>query len=80
MLAFIATDAAVAPDGLRSMVRGAVEASFNRITVDGDTSTNDACVLVATGEFGNPPVGEGSPEYTALADPVRLMARFAPFA
>ena len=57
MLAFIATDAAVAPATLRSMVRDAVEASFNRITVDGDTSTNDACVLVATGALGNPPVG-----------------------
>ena len=70
MLAFIATDAAVAPDALRSMVRDAVEASFNRITVDGDTSTNDACVLVATGALGNGPVGEGSPEYPALAEAV----------
>ena len=70
MLAFIATDAAVAPATLRSMVRDAVEASFNRITVDGDTSTNDACVLVATGALGNPPVGEGSPDYPALAEAV----------
>ena len=70
MLAFIATDAAVAPDALRSMVRGSVEGSFNRITVDGDTSTNDACVLVATGALGNPPVGGGSPEYPALAEAV----------
>ena len=75
MLAFIATDAAVAPDALRSMVRESVEASFNRITVDGDTSTNDACVLVATGALGNPPVGEGSPEYPALAEAVGDVAR-----
>ena len=75
MLAFIATDAAVAPDALRSMVRGSVEASFNRITVDGDTSTNDACVLVATGALGNPPVGQGSPQYPALAEAVGDVAR-----
>ncbi|MDE0458799.1 MAG: bifunctional glutamate N-acetyltransferase/amino-acid acetyltransferase ArgJ [Chromatiales bacterium] len=75
MLAFIATDAAVAPAALRSMVRDAVEASFNRITVDGDTSTNDACVLVATGALGNAPVGEGSPEYAALAEAVGDVAR-----
>ena len=67
MLAFVATDAAVAPDALRTMVDDAVEASFNRITVDGDTSTNDACVLAATGALGNPPVDAGTPEYRALA-------------
>ena len=67
MLAFVATDAAVAPDALRTMVNDAVEASFNRITVDGDTSTNDACVLVATGALGNPSVDAGMPEYRALA-------------
>ena len=75
MLAFIATDAAVAPEALRSMARDAVEASFNRITVDGDTSTNDACVLVATGALGNAPVGEGSPDYPALAEAVGDVAR-----
>ena len=75
MLAFIATDAAVAPDALRSMVRDAVEASFNRITVDGDTSTNDACVLVATGALGNPRIDESSPQYPALAEAVGDVAR-----
>jgi len=52
MLAFLATDAAVAPAALRSMLREAVAASFNRITIDGDTSTNDAVTLVATGAAG----------------------------
>ena len=52
MLGFVATDAAVAPDALAAMLRAAMEVSFNRITVDGDTSTNDACVLVATGAAG----------------------------
>ena len=75
MLAFIATDATVAPDALRSMVRDAVEASFNRITVDGDTSTNDACVLVATGALGNPRIDGSSPQYPALAEAVGDVAR-----
>ena len=70
MLAFVATDAAVATDALRSMTRDAVEASFNRITVDGDTSTNDACVLAATGALGNSPVEAGTPELSALAGAV----------
>jgi glutamate N-acetyltransferase / amino-acid N-acetyltransferase len=53
MLAFIATDAAVSADILRLCFTQAVEGSFNRISVDGDTSTNDACVLAATGQAGN---------------------------
>jgi glutamate N-acetyltransferase/amino-acid N-acetyltransferase len=56
MLAFLSTDAAMAPDVLQSCLAAAVEKSFNRITVDGDTSTNDACVLVATGRSSLPPV------------------------
>jgi glutamate N-acetyltransferase/amino-acid N-acetyltransferase len=50
MLAFVATDAAVAGEPLQSMLNYAANHSFNRITVDGDTSTNDACMLVATGK------------------------------
>ena len=50
MLAYVATDASVAPPLLDKLVQQAVNQSFNRITVDGDTSTNDACMLVATGQ------------------------------
>ena len=50
MLAFVATDALVDQSVLDECLRRAVDASFNRITVDGDTSTNDACVLMATGK------------------------------
>jgi len=53
MLAFIGTDAALAPQALEAVLGAAVEASFNRATIDGDTSTNDACVLAATGAAGN---------------------------
>lgn len=49
MLAFVATDAAIDPGVLGDMLRKSVEQSFNRITIDSDTSTNDACTLVATG-------------------------------
>ncbi|MDX2456442.1 MAG: bifunctional glutamate N-acetyltransferase/amino-acid acetyltransferase ArgJ, partial [Gammaproteobacteria bacterium] len=50
MLAFIATDANFGQDALQDCLSHAVGKSFNRITVDGDTSTNDACVLIATGK------------------------------
>ena len=52
MLAYLATDAAIGRAQLNAALRRAVEQSFNRITVDGDTSTNDACVLLATGRSG----------------------------
>jgi len=49
MLAFIATDAAIEPDLLQRTVKKCVDASFNMITVDGDTSTNDMCAVIANG-------------------------------
>ena len=67
MLGYVATDAAVAPALLQSLLRDVVEGSFNRITIDGDTSTNDACVLVATGKAGNALLNAAEGElYTAL--------------
>ncbi len=67
MLGYIATDAVVAQDVLDDMVREAAMLSFNSITVDGDTSTNDSFILIATGKAGHPQiVGEGTREYTAL--------------
>jgi glutamate N-acetyltransferase/amino-acid N-acetyltransferase len=53
MLAFIATDAAVDREWLQHCLASAVDVSFNSITVDGDTSTNDACILAATGASGS---------------------------
>ena len=67
MLAFVATDAAVAPPALQAIISKAVNKSFNRITVDGDTSTNDACVLLASGTAGNPVIDQtGGEAYTVL--------------
>jgi len=69
MLAYIATDMAVDRAQLQDMLGAAVETTFNRITIDGDTSTNDACILLATGAAGNAPVTDaGSPLYAALRD------------
>ena len=50
MLSYVATDAEIDQSLLQELLNQAVNQSFNRITVDGDTSTNDACILVATGE------------------------------
>lgn len=67
MLGFIATDAQVAPAALQQLVRDAAAQSFNCITVDGDTSTNDSLVLIATGAAPVRIDGVGSPAYVALA-------------
>jgi len=56
MLGFVATDAAVDPALMQALVREAADASFNRITIDGDTSTNDSFVLMATGRAGHAPI------------------------
>ncbi|MEX1199233.1 MAG: bifunctional glutamate N-acetyltransferase/amino-acid acetyltransferase ArgJ [Methylophaga sp.] len=53
MLSYIATDAAISQPILDQLLHQSMDQSFNRITVDGDTSTNDACVLIATGKAGN---------------------------
>lgn len=56
MLGFVATDAAVTQDVLAKMVKSAADVSFNCVTVDGDTSTNDSFVLMASGAAGNAPI------------------------
>lgn len=60
MLGFVATDVAIERGLLQSLLAEVTEQSFNRITIDGDTSTNDACVLVATGAAANAPITERS--------------------
>ncbi|GAA5444245.1 arginine biosynthesis bifunctional protein ArgJ [Microbulbifer sp. NBRC 101763] len=66
MLAYVATDAHVAQPLLDKMVKEAVNASFNRVSVDGDTSTNDACVLIATGATGSQIENSEDRAYSAL--------------
>ena len=60
MLAFLTTDAAVEPDFLRATLSEVADASFNMLTVDGDTSTNDTLLVLANGLAGNRPVSAGS--------------------
>ncbi len=62
MLGFVLTDALVHPDLLRESLRRAVDRSFNIITVDGDTSTNDMVLLLANGAAGNREIAPGTPE------------------
>ncbi|MGB9080813.1 MAG: bifunctional glutamate N-acetyltransferase/amino-acid acetyltransferase ArgJ [Desulfuromonadaceae bacterium] len=62
MLSFIITDAAVEPVFLQNSFRKSVDRSFNAITVDGDMSTNDTCLIMANGMSGNPAITEGSAE------------------
>ncbi len=76
MLAYVCTDAAVTPDCLQELLVQATAGSFNRITVDGDTSTNDAFILAATGVAGNPTIETAeSTEAIALLDGVLTVAR-----
>ncbi len=77
MLGLIATDAAVGREALGYLARRVAGQSFNAITVDGDTSTNDTLVLAATGRARNPEiVGEGTAEFGRLAVTVTEVAQF----
>jgi len=68
MLGFIATDARIAPDVLQTLASELGEKSFNRITIDGDTSTNDACMLMASGQYSGPEITADSPELATLRE------------
>ncbi|WP_421682271.1 bifunctional glutamate N-acetyltransferase/amino-acid acetyltransferase ArgJ [Stutzerimonas urumqiensis] len=71
MLGYIATDAKVAQGVLQDLLRDAANKSFNRITIDGDTSTNDCCMLIATGQAALPEISQASgPLFTALKQAV----------
>lgn len=62
MLGYIATDAKIAQPLLQQLAREAADKSFNRITIDGDTSTNDSCILIASGKAEAPEITEASGE------------------
>ena len=75
MLGFIATDAAVSPTALQRMLASVAARSFNCITVDGDTSTNDSLMLIATGAAGTQTIGDAHhADYAALAAAVTEVA------
>lgn len=62
MLGYIATDAKISQNILQQLSKEAANKSFNRITIDGDTSTNDSCILIATGQVNLPEVTQASGE------------------
>jgi glutamate N-acetyltransferase/amino-acid N-acetyltransferase len=73
MLAFIATDAPVTRPALATLLREVCDRSFNRITIDGDTSTNDSCVLVATGVPADVAFVPGHQDWPAFAAAVEAV-------
>lgn len=75
MLAFAATDANVSGPALEALVREVADASFNCVTVDGDTSTNDAFMLIATGVASSAPIGIDTPQYAQLRDAILEVAQ-----
>lgn len=75
MLAYITTDAAVEPGLMAAMVKSIADRSFNQVTVDGDSSTNDTFLLLANGAAGNPAVRAGSVEAEALERAVLEVAQ-----
>jgi glutamate N-acetyltransferase/amino-acid N-acetyltransferase len=73
MLCFITTDAAVSRDLLDRALRRAVGRSFNRVTVDRDTSTNDMVIIMADGEAGNAPINAEGPDYALFAEALEAL-------
>lgn len=74
MLGYLATDAAISKQALDAIIHYAVNKSFNCITVDGDTSTNDSFIMMATNLAGNDEVTESSEDFIALRDAMTEVA------
>ncbi|HIU32543.1 MAG TPA: bifunctional glutamate N-acetyltransferase/amino-acid acetyltransferase ArgJ [Candidatus Caccousia avistercoris] len=73
MLCFLTTDAAVSAPVLEQALRGVVADTFNMVSIDGDTSTNDTVTIMASGLAGNPEIRPGSPEYKAFYAALKAM-------
>ena len=75
MLAYVTTDAVVEPGLIASIVRSIADRSFNQVTVDGDSSTNDTFLVLANGAAGNEPIRAGSPEAEQLEAAILQVAQ-----
>ncbi|HKW08190.1 MAG TPA: bifunctional glutamate N-acetyltransferase/amino-acid acetyltransferase ArgJ [Candidatus Dormibacteraeota bacterium] len=75
MLAYVTTDAAVEPGLIGQIVRSIADRSFNQVTVDGDSSTNDSFLILANGAAGNDPIRADSAEAEALRAAIEGVAR-----
>lgn len=73
MLAVITTDAPLTAEAAQQALSAAVGASFNKVTVDSDTSTNDSCFFFATGAVGGPAIEPDTPAYQAIAEALRYV-------
>ena len=75
MLCFITTDAPISKRDLQRLTSASVEQSFNRITVDGDMSTNDTAICLANGQAGIPPIEADHEEYGWFAEGLNFVTR-----
>ena len=75
MLAVVLTDAAVAPETLWGLLRPAAARTWDQLSVDGDTSTNDTVFVLASGASEAAPVRDGSPEAAVLGEAIEAVAR-----
>ncbi|WP_295752379.1 bifunctional glutamate N-acetyltransferase/amino-acid acetyltransferase ArgJ [uncultured Oscillibacter sp.] len=73
MLCFLTTDCAISPEMIRAALLETVAVSFNRISVDGDTSTNDTCCVLANGLAGNEPITAKGPDYDAFVEALKAL-------
>ena len=73
MLCFLTTDCAISPEMIRTALLETVNVSFNRISVDGDTSTNDSCIVLANGMAGNPVITEKGGDYAAFLEALQAL-------
>jgi glutamate N-acetyltransferase/amino-acid N-acetyltransferase len=73
MLCFVTTDAAISGELLDRALRRAVARSFNRLTVDGDTSTNDTIIVMANGEAGNSPIAAEGPAFGLFSEALEAL-------
>lgn len=73
MLCFLTTDCAISSEMIRTALLETVGVSFNRISVDGDTSTNDTCMVLANGLAGNEPITAKGPDYDAFLEALRAL-------
>ncbi|NLG69153.1 MAG: bifunctional glutamate N-acetyltransferase/amino-acid acetyltransferase ArgJ [Firmicutes bacterium] len=76
MLAFLTTDAPVEPRHLQRLLREVTERTFNMITVDGDTSTNDMAILLASGQVGGEPLAPGTEDFARLQAGIERLASY----
>src|SRR5207247_5556379 len=76
MQSYLTTNAAITHERMKTEVKAAVDDSFNMISVDGDMSTNDTCILFANGLAGNTPIDAGHPEADTFRQALRYVTQY----